>query len=272
MLLHTHRDAAALHTYLTRRLKTKSAVHLHEETVEIIPNPIEKEVSKKELIEVLTDFILETYQEKWLDQILTEEFFYAEEADREQILEIVRAIFAGEKPELPNVNQLPSRRKIVREAISDLIEEQAAFSFQSLETFRLSSYYNCLIHYLEIAIDEYKLQQEYAAFIDKLRRIVKSYRPLRNIVYAVDRKPIRLYDEHFRPIENTNSIRSFYPLLKQWGVEAEPSILLTLIGLAPLKVYVFTDRPDDGMMRTLQNVFEERVEFQTIEQAKLINL
>jgi putative sporulation protein YtxC len=128
------------------------------------------------------------------------------------------------------------------------------------------------MRYLEIAIDEYKLQQEYAAFVDKLRRIVKAYRPLRNVVYAIDCQPMRLYDEHFKPIENTNAIRSFYPLLKQWGVDAEPSILLTLIGLSPLKVFVYTDRQDDGMMRTLLNVFEERVEFRPLAEAKKIDL
>jgi putative sporulation protein YtxC len=272
MVLHTRRDAAALHTYLSHRLLEKVAVQLHDEVLEIRIESSERDKAKNELVEVLSDYILETYQEKWLDHILSEVFYYKEEADREQILDIVRAIFQGEKPELPNVHELPSRKQIIRDAISDLIEEPSSFSFQSLETFRLSSYYSCLIRYLELAIDEYKLQQEYAAFVDKLRRIVKSYRPMRSIIYVVDKKPFRLYDEHFKPIENVNSIRSFYPLLKQWGVEAEPSILLTLIGLAPLKVFVFTDRPDDGMMRTLQNVFEERVEFQTIEQAKRIDL
>lgn len=272
MELHTRRDAAALHTYLTRHLYQKVAVHLTDEALEVILTTEEEEKAKQELVDVLTDYILETYQEKWMDHILTEVFYYKEDADREQILEIARAIFDGEKPDLPNLQQLPSRRQVIKDAIFDLIQEPATFSFQSLETFRLSDYYHCLIRYLELAIDEYKLQQEYAAFVEKLRRIVKSYHPMRSIIYVVDRTPFLLYDEHFKPIENVNSIRSFYPLLKQWGVEAEPSILLTLIGLAPLKIYVYTDRPDDGMMRTLQNVFEERVEFLDLEHARRIDL
>jgi len=272
MQLSTRREATALHTYLSERLEEKSAVRVLNETVEVeLFHPLDGD-AQNALTEALTDYILDRYQEKWMNEILTNVFYFTEEADREQILEIARAIFAGEKPELPNVNQLPSRRKLISEAIFDLVCEQASFSFQSLVTFRLSGYYQCLMRYLEIAIDEYKLQQEYAAFVDKLRRIVKAYRPLRNVVYAIDCQPMRLYDEHFKPIENTNAIRSFYPLLKQWGVDAEPSILLTLIGLSPLKVFVYTDRQDDGMMRTLLNVFEERVEFRPLAEAKKIDL
>lgn len=270
--LESRRDAAALHTFLTERLPKEIAVSVTDEafTVEL-PSGLSG-TFKEALTDALTDFIIEKHESRWMDDILCKTFYYQDEAERASILGIARAIFDGLKPELPKVDSLLPRRDFVRAVIDDLLSGPSSFSLQSLTTFRLNDYFECLTNCLEIAIDEYKLQQEYAAFIDKLRRIVKSYRPLRETIYAIDCEPFRLYDEHLRPIDNLQTIRSFYPLLRQWGIDAEPSLLLTLIGLAPLKVYVFTERPDDEMMRTLQNVFEERVQFFALEQAKKIDL
>ncbi|TCP32108.1 putative sporulation protein YtxC [Scopulibacillus darangshiensis] len=217
--------------------------------------------TQKALTDTFVDFIINMYEEKWLLDIIESNFYFSEQHDQEAILDIVYAIFDGEKSDLPRVDALPSKHGVLREAIFDLIEGQSSFSFESLTTFRLTGFRTCLQRYVELAIDEYKLQQEYLAFVEKLRQIITTYHPLHQTIYVVDDEPFKLYDDKHKPINNSQSVRSFYPILKQWGIEAEPSILLSLISLAPKKVVVYTDRPDHGMMKTLQNVFEDRVCF-----------
>ncbi|HET6871801.1 MAG TPA: putative sporulation protein YtxC [Sporolactobacillaceae bacterium] len=217
--------------------------------------------TRERLSELLTQFIIGYYEDRWLTDIIKKTFYFEDEEEQASILDIIHAILSGEKTDLPNVERLPAREELIKTSITDLLKGPATFSFESIETFRLNRYHQWLLRVTELAIDEYKLQQEYVAFIEKLRRIVQDYRPLHNTIYIKDGDPFELYDENLRPIKNVQSIRSFYPLLKQWGIDPKPSIVLSLIGLSPEKIHIYTERETCDEMMTLQKVFEERVSF-----------
>jgi len=225
---------------------------------------------KSELIDGITQYMIDFCEERWIIHMIQESFYFTDESDQHDILEIVKAIFDGEKSELPKVDRLPSRQRIMHQVVGELLNDDASFSFKSLETFRLRDYFECLMKTIELAIDEFKLQQEYAAFVDKLRKIVKRYKPIHHTIYAVDndKDGYLLYDDNYQVAEAPPTVRSFYPFLKQWGVETQPSLLLTLIGLAPVTMHVFTNRKDNGVMYTLRKVFEENVHFHSLKEAE----
>ena len=52
-------------------------------------------------------------------------------------------------------------------------------------TFRLAKYYERLRSYVEAAIDEYKMEQEYQTFIQSLRDYVMSKEPMLDHVHIV---------------------------------------------------------------------------------------
>ncbi|MBM7644778.1 putative sporulation protein YtxC [Scopulibacillus daqui] len=265
-------EAVSLNTHIAEAIKEPLHFQIHKETLTIGLKGDALSIDfRKKLIDVFVEFIIDTYEKKWLLDIISSTFYFKDKHDQEEILEIVQSIFDGERTDLPRLDILPSRHQILKEAIHDIFEDKKSLSFQSIIRFRLHKYRTCLQKYVELAIDEYKLQQEYQAFVDKLRRIVRAYRPLHHTIYVIDDQPFKLLDENYQYIKNVQSIRSFYPLLKQWGIEAEPSILLTLIGLAPKNIFIYTDRPEYGMMQTLQNVFEERVTFLPKSTAATIN-
>ena len=217
--------------------------------------------TRERLSDLLTQFIIDYYEDRWFTDIIRKTFYFDDEEEQASILDIIHAILSGDKKDLPNIERLPAREELIQTSISDLLKGPATFSFESIETFRLHRYHQWLLRVTELAIDEYKLQQEYVAFIDKLRRIVQEYRPLHNTIYIKDDDPFELYDEKLQPIKNLQSIRSFYPLLKQWGIDPKPSIVLSLIGLSPEKIHIYTSRQDRDEMVTIQKVFEERVMF-----------
>ena len=272
MTFHSRHEAVSLHKYLTEHFAQDMEIEIHEEAIKLnfykgLSDPL-----REHLTDALTEYMIHYYEEAWLVHIIKNTFYFTEEEDQEDILNIVKAIFEGEKSELPKVDTLPSREQALRATIRDILKDPSSFSLQSLETFRLTDYFECLTQTVELAIDEFKLQQEYSAFIDKLRRIVKAYRPLHQTIYAIDQETFLMYDSQYRLIEDPPSIRSFYPLLKQWGIAAEPSLLLTLIGLAPEQIYIFTDKHDESMLQTLQKVFEERVKILTLKDAAKLGL
>lgn len=210
---------------------------------------------------LISRYIMETYERTWLIDVIEKHYFFTDPEEKIAILNIITAMFAGEKNDLPRMKALPDRRNLIIDSLKGLLSEHSTLSFQSILRFRLAAYREVLRCFVEIAIDEYKLEQEYQVFIDKLRRIIRAYKPLCEKIEVFDERPFRLYDERHRPIRNVQSVRSFYPLLKQWGIEAEPSIILTLIALAPKQVVIYTNRPGHSMMKTLRRVFEDRVCF-----------
>lgn len=226
--------------------------------------------TRERLSHHLTRFIINYYEDQWFIDILSNQFYYKDPDEQASILDIIHSILNGEKQDLPNLEQLPERELIIQTSIQDLLKTPTNFSFESIETFRLHRYRNWLLTMTELALDEYKLQQEYSAFIEKLRTIVRAYRPLHQKVYVLDQDPFKLYNDRLETIDNVQSVRSFYPILKQWGIEAKPSIILSLIGLSPAEVHIYTSRQGQDEMITLLKVFEERVVFHPIEEADSI--
>lgn len=260
----SRREAADLYNCLPQSFKQAARAELKENRLVLFLN---KGIRNDELIDAFTNFIMDSFEKEWLLDIIRNTFYFKDSNEQTAILDIVYAIFDGEKADLPQAVGLPDRWQIIRQAVAELLAENVHFSFQSIKRFRLADYRACLQKYAELSIDEYKLEQEYQAFVDKLRRIIRAYKPLHRTIYVIDDVPFKLYDERHRLIQNVQSVRSFYPLLKQWGIESEPSILLTLIGLAPQNVKIYTDRPEHGMMKTLRHVFEERVHFVSKKQS-----
>ncbi|MFT8317364.1 MAG: sporulation protein YtxC [Sporolactobacillus sp.] len=251
-------DAVELYRSLPAEFRHETEIMLINNSLAVRPETVEK---CDQFMHLFSRFIIEKFEKKWLMEIIEKHYFFTEPEEKIAILAIVSAIFAGEKNDLPAIEALPDRRQLIIGALEGLLPGKNSLTFQSVLRFRLNAYREVLRRYIEVAIDEYKLEQEYQVFVDKLRRIIRSYKPLCEKIEVYDEQPFRIYDDHHRLIRNEQSVRSFYPLLKQWGIEAEPSIVLTLIALAPKQVIVYTDRPDHSMMKTLHSVFEERVCF-----------
>ncbi|MFT8870836.1 MAG: sporulation protein YtxC [Sporolactobacillus sp.] len=258
IIFETNKDAVGLYRALPAEFRQQADVLLINNRLAVNP---QSGAAAEKLERLFARYIIEHFEKAWLIDIIEGCYFFTDAEEKVAILAIVAAIFSGEKNDLPETETLPDRRQLIVDALSDLLVTKNSFTFASFLRFRLASYRDVLRRYIEVAIDEYKLEQEYQVFIDKLRRIIRAYQPLCEKIEVYDEHPFRLYDEHGRLIRNEQSVRSFYPLLKQWGIEAEPSIVLTLIALAPKHVVVYTDRSDHSIMKTLHQVFEERVCF-----------
>lgn len=258
IVFETREEAAGLYRELPAAFRQTSGVLLINCSLAIVS---ENDKDYEELASLTARHVIEQSERNWLLGMIEKYYFFTDPAEKIAILSIVQAIFAGEKKDLPQAGTLPDRRELLIEALNEVFHQRRTFTYDSFLRFRLTEYRKVLRRFVEIAIDEYKLEQEYQVFIDKLRRIIRSYQPLCNQIEVFDEKPFRLYDDRHRLVRNDQSVRSFYPLLRQWGIDAEPSIILTLIALAPQQVIVHTDRPEHSIMRTLHQVFEDRVCF-----------
>ncbi|MCL6586545.1 MAG: putative sporulation protein YtxC [Anoxybacillus sp.] len=211
----------------------------------------------------VAQFILHVMEDRLLLSIISGTFYYNDEEEQQQILQLAHSFLEGERHDYRSGNPHgQSRETLIMDALVPFLKDGLSFSLASFVTFRLKPYIELLSHYVELAIDEYKLEQEYQTFVQLLRDYVAVRETKWSVVHLVHRPPeFFFFDEQFRHVPKTE--------LKQWidrklvnqPMYIDSTVLAPLVSLAPKTIYVYTDEPDDGMLQTLQNVFQERLRF-----------
>ncbi|NNU90658.1 putative sporulation protein YtxC [Anoxybacillus sp. CHMUD] len=216
-------------------------------------------------IPIFTSCIIRAFEARWILSIISRTFFYENEEEQQQILQLACSFIEGERYDYrPRKKANISREQLIAQSLHECLHE-GLFSFESLMTFRLKPYYDRLMHYVELAIDEYKLEQEYQAFVHMLREIVALRQPQMNALHVLyEHGSFQFFDERFVYLSPQQ--------LKQWidrrlmvsqPMYIDTSVLAPLVSIAPEKIWIYTDVTDVGMIQTIQNVFQERIELRT---------
>lgn len=209
---------------------------------------------------ILTEHVIATREEALLLARIAEDFYFKDWEEQEQILTIAKSILEGEKPDLPGLDEMKPRRQQIWDAFYGFIRDGKVFDYESFIFFRLKGYKKCLKRYVEMAVDEYKLEQDYQSFVESMRGALEQRRSLLETVHLVFRRQFELYDERYRRVdERTVNKQLDGSLRSRCSLNMEPSVLITLIGIAPKTLFLYTDDVDAGMIQTIQNVFQERV-------------
>lgn len=249
-----------------RRLRSKQLVILsgHDRaTHTYVFQPMFAKVIKK--------YIITRYEHEWIHELLEKTFFYSDSEERNAISSLCYLIMNGKKSDLPNLNELPSRQRMIEEATHSLVVEgfnnEFEFNFDAFLQFRLKDYRECLRRYLEVAIDEYKLEQEYQSFIEHLREFLNRRQPvIKKMIVLYNKKPV-FYDQNFQLIDQENiasAMRSSSFFFSNAMIES--SLLQPLLALAPTQIKLFSDLGESGILYTLKNIFQERITFYSLQE------
>lgn len=218
------------------------------------------EVIKPSILNTLTEYIIESNEENWILELIEKTFYFHEKDEQEQILDMTKSIMEGEKNDVPKVENWIPREKLIINALSSLLVPNNSFTYESFLKFRLKTYTEQLNKYVEIAIDEYKLEQEYQEIIDQLRKKVNGRVALFEKVHLVDDGSLHLYNEHYYKLSDDEllSLLGKLKYLKQ-EVPLDSLIIRALISFAPKEIYIYSNMSELGEIHTIQNVFQERV-------------
>ena len=222
------------------------------------------------IIPVLKEFIITFVEGEWIKEMISSLFYFTDEEEQQQIMSITRSILEGEKTDLPSVNPYETyslREKMIDEALRNFITKGVSFSFESFLQFRLKDYRQHLLTYVEAAIDEYKLEQEYQTFIENLRRYVFEKESLISTLHLLHEKSFTFFDETLNRIHDKKLEELIdTSLLNVEEIDLESLVIAPLISIAPRSIHLYTDCLDHGMIQTIQNIFFERVNLHTVEE------
>ncbi|ETI68527.1 putative sporulation protein YtxC [Neobacillus vireti] len=211
------------------------------------------------------DFITNVKRDDWFREILKEQFYYEDLEEQQQIIEIIYSVFDGQRKDLAVfIKETSIEPDYIMAAIDHIFHDDISFSFDSFLKFRLRPYLQNLESYVEIAIDEYKMEQEYQMFVQMLREFLANREPKMEILHLLFDEEITFYNELFVEIKRGELARMIdRKLLVNHPVYVDSVSIAPLLSLAPTSIYIYTKDPDEPLVRTIKNIFEERVNIKT---------
>lgn len=212
------------------------------------------------------EFIVKVKRDDWFKGILTEQFYYDDPEEQQQIIEIVYSILEGQREDLTVFLKETIEEEIVMEAVDQMFQENISFSFDSFLKFRLRTYFQLLESYVELSIDEYKMELEYQMFVQMLREFLANREPKMEILHLLFDEEITFFNHEFEEIKRAELIKLIdRKLLVNHPVYVDSASIAPLLSLAPTTIYLYTNHPDAPLVRTIKNIFEERVIIKTYD-------
>lgn len=265
MLFQSENDAQIIYEWLCARqsalLYFQQCFHLVEQQLLIVETSSNHEiVLEKLVIPVLKEYILAYKEEEIIMHTLQEMFFYTDEEERFQIMNMIRSLMDGEKEDVPRKKFPQSKEELIEDSLKHFFMRNVSFTFESFMRFRLKGYIQRLVYYVELGIDEYKLEQDYQVLLDQLRYIAAKQSSKEEIVHIEHDQHFYLYDGHFLEITEEEKKRYREELMMHHPqLYIDEDVVKPLLAMAPSRIYIYTDYSSHSIIYTLQNIFQEKV-------------
>ncbi len=216
---------------------------------------------KEKLFNGVSKFVLNDKCMDWSEHLLREQYFYEDSHEINQILEIVSEMRMGERPELMELISKWDEVKYVHGSLERLLPGNAPISFDSFSKFRLKELQERLLQIVDLAIEEYKMEQEYQMFVHMLREYLASRElKMKTIHLYSTGYGFRFFDEDMKEISRQELTKAIDKrLLTNHPLYVDSYTIAPLLSLAPEKIFVYGNG-DHQLIRTLENIFEERVD------------
>lgn len=263
-------DAFNLYQHLLTRLvswQEPYSILLNEDRNSVlIPTQLCFGACLEEIKQSFYDFIMNTKRDDWVRSILIDSYFYQELAEQDQIIEIIYSVLEGNREELVPFMDGLDENALVGEAVNEIFEKNISFSFDSFVIFRLKPYIDRIASWVEVAIDEYKMEQEYQVFIHTLRNFLAARKTQMNHLYLVIDENTTFYNQYFIEMKRSELFKAIdRKLLVNHPVYVDSATIAPLLSIAPQSIYLYTDDHHAHLVRTILNIFEERVHLCHIE-------
>lgn len=212
------------------------------------------------------EFITVIKRDDWFCDILKNQYYFEDLEEQHQILEIIYSVLEGQREDIKGLVKETNVEPNIREAIDHIFQDNVSFSIEALLKFRLRSYLQLLENYVEISIDEYKMEQEYQMFVHMLRDFLANREPKMDVLHILFDDEITFFNEQLVEMKRGELVKMIdRKLLVNHPVYVDSASIAPLLSIAPTSIFIYTKNADEPLVRTIKNIFEERVSIQSYE-------
>ncbi|MCM3692141.1 putative sporulation protein YtxC [Neobacillus niacini] len=221
---------------------------------------LDRKVNIEKVKQAFYEFIVKIKRDDWFRAILQDQYFFEDPEEQQHIMEIIYSVLEGQREDLSVLIRENGEEPNIKEVVEEIFQGDVSFSFESFLKFRLRPYLRALESYVEISIDEYKMEQEYQMFIQTLRDFLTGREPKMDTLHLLFDEEITFFDEKFEEIKRGELVRMIdRKLLFNHPVYVDSASIAPLLSIAPKSILLYTKNPEEPLVRTIKNIFEERV-------------
>lgn len=212
----------------------------------------EKEIDKfiNIIASIVTDTIIEFYQEKIIKRIINVNYFYFD--TREKLMIFDNCIeFLDE--------QFEEIYEDIFLSIKKFIEENRNIYLEGIVNFRLKDYIKRIDNIIDMGVNKYIIEKEYKEFINLLKIYVNSSNSKADIIHLVyiNGESI-LLDEDKKIINQKCDINNFQ-YLSDISFSSNDIALNTMLSILPNRIEIHLIDKEDEFINTLKLIFENRI-------------
>lgn len=208
------------------------------------------------LSELITEVIIEFYEEKLIKQILDYNYFYFDDYERVRICENCIELIENSYSEKL---QEKSREEIMQNAVFQYVRENKSMILDGFIHFRLKNYMKYLDNIIDTAVNQFIIEKEYNEFINLLKIYVESRVTeceLLHLIY-INGESFLLDKEKNIVSVSENICNAKY--LSDISFSSNDFALNTLLTLLPAKIEIHLIGEEDEFINTIKLIFDNKV-------------
>jgi len=228
---------------------------------------LKERLPKKEFLEVVSTSLVDVFLTfrlgKKIDDIIGKYYYYTDPIEKERIQELTQWIFAGEDKDSIRIRKNKDPSQFLRSLFISNIKKSTVIHFDSLIKFSLNPFKDWLIHYVGLAIDEFKREEDHQEFVNMLRNYITKKEAKVPLIHILQDDPFLFFNEHGSQISNKElRERMQSEALYIFGLDENELNLAPLIAMAPEKIKIYGNDPSEAKTMTVINIFQEKVIFE----------
>jgi putative sporulation protein YtxC len=221
---------------------------------------VERKRVRRELARAVARFVLEDEEEALLREIFVRDYRYTAAADQEKLLTYCRRAAAeGDEPARKKTQAI-RLFKDLSDTVEACLTAYESANVDGIIKFRLTRYRQELKETADYAVDEYLMDKQYQEFISLLKYFVLIQQVKVPSVHVLHRggSEFELLNDNMETLEPVSTEGITYETLEK-ELNFEDLIVSSLITMAPERIYIHTGSPDTQVIRTIRQIFEDRV-------------
>ena len=205
---------------------------------------------------ILANCILVFYEADITRKIISSNYFYFSDLEKKEIYKKCILNLSASEIVLRKFN-------IVSNAAKKYFLENKQMLLDGIVNFRIKEYMQLLDETIDLCVDEFLVEREYAEFVNLLKSYISSNPSNANIVYIIYiNKEAVLLNENGKVIDYSSYIPNV-KYLSDISFSANDYALNTLLTLLPKEIIIHLNliNEKDEFIKTLELIFENRIIF-----------
>lgn len=217
-------------------------------------------VSEYGMTDIITDVIIEKYEQDFLRKVISDSYGYYTKEEQEEILDIASKNITLGKTPADGYFKI-RRRAIIHDKVKDYLKTTDEIELDAFTRFRLKDYVYLLEEVADRAADEFAAKREYNEFIRLLRYFVEIQQPKYPVVHIVS-EPHGFYS-----ILNSEEKDITFDCANEFmaelaeGANLDDILMSSLITMAPRKIILHRTEyfKNEELLETIKRVFPGKV-------------